>query len=303
MDTATKTTDLVKGLGELMLSGVQEQIDASIAKAIDEHKAKFGVRKIEVTLPDGSSKKLEGRVNPKFDLALKIAATGQAICLVGPAGTGKSYMAQQIAKALNLRFFEKSITETTTEGDLLGKMTLRDNNMTYVQSNLVTFYEEGGAFFLDEVDNGNPNALNVMNGALALPRMFVEARQQAGLSAFVKRHDQFRLIAAANTYMSGGSVMYSGRNGLDAAFTDRFQLITVDYDTELESAMATRKVCDFVWDLRRKIGDHGLRRVAGTRLIQKMATYEEIGLDWDTIKGLCFEGWSKDDQVRVGYHA
>jgi hypothetical protein len=56
---------------------------------------------------------------------------------------------------------------------------------------------------------------------------------------FIKRHKTFRLVLAANTWGTGATRQYVGRNQLDASTLDRFCLATifVTYDESLESSL------------------------------------------------------------------
>ena len=57
----------------------------------------------------------------------------------------------------------------------------------------------------------------------------------------VKRHEDFILIATANTFGNGANAQYVGRNQLDSATLDRFVTIEWGYDEELEMAIASDK--------------------------------------------------------------
>ena len=100
----------------------------------------------------------------------------------------------------------------------------------YVRTAFRNAFEHGGVFLFDEVDNGNANALGVVNSALANGSM-------AFPDGMVKRHPDFLCVASANTYGRGADRQYVGRQALDAAFMDRFEVIHVDYDEALEEAL------------------------------------------------------------------
>jgi MoxR-like ATPase len=54
----------------------------------------------------------------------------------------------------------------------------------------------------------------------------------------VDAHPDFHLIATGNTYGSGGNRQYVGRQALDAATLDRFVVIDVPVDEQLEQRIA-----------------------------------------------------------------
>src|SRR5699024_2303605 len=84
---------------------------------------------------------------------------------------------------------------------------------------------------LDEIDAGNPNVLAALNSALA-------NNYCAFPDGMVKRHDNFRVIAAANTFGSGANIVYAGRNPIDGATKDRFVFIDFDIDENMERQIA-----------------------------------------------------------------
>ena len=123
------------------------------------------------------------------------------------------------------------------------------------RSQFVEFYEEGGLFLLDEIDAADANVLLVINQALAnghLPLPNRITNPQA------KRHSDFVLIAAANTFGNDANRMYVGRNQLDESTLDRFRIgqVVMDYDRELEkSILADSDLLQRLWTIRRKAAD------------------------------------------------
>ncbi len=145
--------------------------------------------------------------------------------LVGPAGSGKTSAAQQVAEALNLPFYSISVGGQTTQSQIIGYM---DAGGRYVSTVFRQAYQNGGIFLLDEVDAGNANVLTVLNAALA-----------NGVYAFpdgmIQRNADFVCLAAANTWGQGADRQYVGRNQLDAATLDRFMgKLFWEYDEEME---------------------------------------------------------------------
>lgn len=146
--------------------------------------------------------------------------------LVGPAGSGKTTMGEQIAKVLKRKFYMAS--RVTSEYKLTG---FRDATGNVVRTAFREAFEHGGVFLFDEVDASDPDALTSFNAALA-----------NGYADFpdgmVQRHKDFAAIAAGNTFGRGADRQYVGRNQLDAATLDRFQVFEVDYDERLEAQLS-----------------------------------------------------------------
>jgi hypothetical protein len=168
-----------------------------------------------------------GRQHCRFPLLLSGLAAGCNVLLVGPAGTGKTSAARHAAEALGLTFACLSVGPQTSKSDLLGFV---DAGGTYRESLFVRAYREGGVFLLDELDAGNAGVLTVLNAALAGDVMATPA-------GMVSRSPRFLAVAAANTFGTGASRQYVGRNQLDAATLDRFLMVEWPIDEGLEAAM------------------------------------------------------------------
>lgn len=189
--------------------------------------AKTQPKVTEVHLGTGEIRKVDGVQHAIFPKVLIGLSEREALWLVGPAGTGKSTIAEQAAQALGLDFSSRSCSAQTTETHLTGYM---DATGTYRTTEFRERYEKGGVFLLDEVDNGNPNVLTVLNSALSNNFM-------AFPDGMVRRHQDFVLVATANTFGNGATAEYVGRNAIDKAFVDRFSFMEVNYDRAVEEAM------------------------------------------------------------------
>ena len=170
---------------------------------------------------------IQGVLHNRFTDILHTVGAGVHAYLVGSAGTGKSTIGRQVADSLNVPFASKSVSGQTPESSLVGYMAGGGN---YVGTEFRRIFEFGGVFLLDEVDNGNPNVLNVLNSALANDSM-------AFADGMVSRHKDFVAIATANTYGNGATAEYVGRNPIDKAFLNRFATIDIDIDENVEDAM------------------------------------------------------------------
>jgi cobaltochelatase CobS len=218
----------------------------------------------EIKIGEHEVRKLDGIQHHMFAKVLANIASGVPSYLVGPAGTGKSTIAQNASQALGLEFRSKSCSSQSTESSLLGYMSATGD---YVGTGFREAFEHGYVYLLDEVDNGNANILTVLNSALSNNFM-------AFPDGMVKRHENFVLIATANTFGHGATAEYVGRNPLDAAFLDRFASLTIGYDNEVEEAMLQSVGLDSVlatkWlkvvrQCRQNATDYGLRVVVSPR--------------------------------------
>ncbi|MDH5259361.1 MAG: AAA family ATPase [Gammaproteobacteria bacterium] len=160
----------------------------------------------------------------KFSEVLTLASVGQSVLLTGEKGSGKTTLAIQIAEALERPFFSMSMTRQTTLSHLMGFMSV---NGTYVPSLLRKAVEDGGVFLLDEIDAADANVLlslnSIENGFVTFP------------TGNVQCHKDFYLMATANPQNEHSH--YTGRSKLDGATLDRFDIIEVHRDANLESTL------------------------------------------------------------------
>jgi hypothetical protein len=163
-----------------------------------------------------------------FQALLRIVKARRNSWLCGPAGSGKTTSANEVAKLLGLKFFAKSVGPQVTESSLLG---YQDANGKTVRTLLREAFEFGGVFLLDEVDAASPAVLVVINALLANDCASFP-------DAVVEKHADFVLIAGANTIGLGADRQYVGRQQIDAATLDRFVLLDWPYDPRIEAAAA-----------------------------------------------------------------
>jgi hypothetical protein len=93
---------------------------------------------------------------------LLMVAVGTSPFLVGPAGSGKTTLAEQVAKCMGRQFYTAS--RVTSEYKLVGFI---DAQGRTVRTQFREAYEHGGVFLFDEVDASDPDALTAFNAALA----------------------------------------------------------------------------------------------------------------------------------------
>lgn len=251
----------------------------------------------EVHLGNGEITKIDGVQHSVFPEVLVAVSERMPVYLVGPAGTGKSTIGENASKALGLDFYAKSCSAQTTESSLLGFI---DANGNYIATAFRKAYENGGVFLLDEVDNGNPNVLSVLNSALANGVMAFPDRM-------VRRSDNFVAIATANTIGNGATAEYVGRNPLDKAFLDRFANIEVNYDPNVEEAMlksvtgldvATQeKWLRTVYKCRANVQSYGLKVVVSPRAIVNGAKLLRNNIPMNRVAELVILKGLKGDQA------
>lgn len=171
--------------------------------------------------------------HPKFGEILAAMQAGVDVLLVGPAGSGKTTICSHVAGKLGLPFFCLSIGPETLKSDLLGYC---DGGGRYHSTPVRAAFERGGILLLDEFDAGNAGSLTILNSLLANRLASFPDRPQP-----IRASEDFKVICAANTFGRGADRRYCGRNQLDAATLDRFAVIEINYDENLERTIAPDK--------------------------------------------------------------
>ena len=222
--------------------------------------------------------------------------------LVGPAGSGKTYLAKQLAKALGLKYYFKGLSGGTTEAHLFGrKLPQEDGTWGYERSTFVKAYEEGGVFLLDEMDRSDPNVLTALNAALANGHMEVPARVD---NPYAVRHQDFICIGSMNTWGHGRDMLYVGASAQDGATMDRFHPVFMGYDEGLEAELAAcPAVVARFQTIRAKAEQAGLRRAVSMRkTIEISARHKSKGGKLTTTECAqrLVKSWSVEDQKTVG---
>jgi len=205
--------------------------EARIIELIKEHQPKareIVIKKID--MPDVNV----GIQHCQFEKLLKNAVARVPVMLVGPSGSGKTHSAGQLAKALDLEYEALSCNPMTSKTDLLG---YKDANGVYHDTALVRAFRDGKVLMLDEIDASNASVLTALN-------MATSNGQMATPIGMIDKHDNFVLVAGANTWGNGATPDFVGRNKLDLATKKRFFMLAWDYDESIEEQIADAKTAE-----------------------------------------------------------
>lgn len=224
-----------------------------------------------------------------FDDVLMYTAQRESVYLVGPAGSGKTTLAKQVANAVDLPFY--------STGALVMKHELEgfiDPHGNYVETEFYKAFKHGGVYLFDEIDGSSPAAVLAFNGHMA-----------NGVASFpcgmVERHPDFVVIAAANTYGNGADRQYVGRNQLDAASLDRFAFIEMGYDEAMETELSG----DAVWTahvqrIRAAINELKIRHIVSPRASIKGARMLAAGMDQASVEqAYIWKGLGESDIQKI----
>ena len=311
----------------------QEQGDDSKQEQGDDSKQEQGDDSKQEQQPEQSDDDAEWRdmlkaagIDRPHALLRKLfvltAKARQNVLLVGPAGTGKTYLASQLAQLLRLPFSSISCTMGMSESQLTGWLLPvgEAGRFDYVPAPFATSFQSPSVFLLDEVDAADPNVLMLLNSATS--NGFITIPQKLSAPT-LKRHDDMILIAGANTNGSGADDLYSARAALDAATIDRFYPLAVDYDQSYEKSLfvlpgqksraraaawepskapITQETLDHLkgwfFALRTETKKARLSKVVSSRLAQRLVASVAAGVPVEEAKADLLLGWSDDERTR-----
>ena len=267
------------------IDSIRRDAVAAAVAAVEQH------RPVRIEIKQGSEIRVlpNAHRHPVFADVLAALSVRENVYLVGPAGSGKTTIASQAAEALGLPFYSTGAVGMAYQ--LQGFINAEGK---YMETDLYRAYVGGGVFLFDEIDASSAQALLAFNAIAA-----------NDLAAFpcgtVKRHPDFVIIAAANTWGSGADAQYVGRAQLDAATLDRFAFVSMDYDEKLELLISsndewTRHVQAF----RRAVRELKIRAVVSPRASIKGGKLLSAGIPRDKVEEmLLIRGLSQTDIHKV----
>ena len=246
---------------------------------------------------------INGHAHPIFSDLVNRIKCQLPVMLVGEAGTGKTFIAEQVAEYLGRPFATISCTGGMSESQLTGRLLplKAGGTFEYLPTELVRMVKEGGIFLADEFDAADPNVALVLN-QLSANRRLVLPNNPA--EPCIDAHEDFVIIFSANTFGTGSDRMYVGRNQMDAATLDRVVMgtITVDYDNGLERKLVSSTPLRRAYqDVRKKAQAARIRRTVSMRaMINAQTCMDNMG--WsveECIDQLC-KAWTPDERAKCG---
>jgi len=185
--------------------------------------------------------------------------------LYGAAGTGKTYMAEEIANLLGWTLITVNCSQYTSPLDILGGQTIegyQEGRVSMAWENVI--YESDGSsrkvdgvvLLLDELPKIDPNTAGIMNDALAKVKNFKEVPATGGLIRPTIRNGKgvelslqnLFVIATGNVPLNTIDPDYEANFKQDLSLQDRFvgstYKIGYDYQFEFNNIMAGYS---FIW--------------------------------------------------------
>ena len=217
------------------------------------------------------------------------------IYLAGPAGSGKNFTLEQIAKELDIVFyFTNSVQQ---EYQLTGFVDAGGNYHDTQFYRACKQASEGveTMFFLDEMDASIPEVLVKLNMAIA------QGYFEFPNGEVLDFGENIHWVAAGNTVGSGADENYTGRMVLDQASLDRFVIIEFNYSLAIEMKITegNKELVDFIRNIRNKAQVNGIRATFSYRCMTMVTRLEKSGMKMDKILKIAVFKGLDDDTIRV----
>lgn len=235
--TETQTTKIAPTMGQQtpqelmlqamsMLQGSGSIDEAAVEKIVDKRIKAQSAVKVEVVT--AKSVKRVDKAHKNFADAVALVGLGKNVTLIGEAGSGKSFGAIQMARALDQEYAVVSCHGKMQSFDLVGAMSPTTGQ--YISTSLRDAYENGKVLILDEFDRSNNETTIALNGILA-------GDCYGFPDGMVQRHADFKVIACQNTFGTGTSKVYGSAKPQDGSTLTRFTRVPWDIDSKLEKAI------------------------------------------------------------------
>jgi len=258
----------------------EQRIKDTLPDIVEGLKAEIQKGHITIVIPERGEFNVQSTDHPKMaDVVMSLQVQRKAM-LVGPAGTGKTYMVADIASRLKLPFYKYSCSRDSSVHDLLGYK--QPASEIYLETVFLKAYEEGGVFLVDEYDAMSGDMALFFNG-VADGSKFISIPHRDSKPTATK-HKDFLLVMCGNTW-GKGSIEYSGRDFQDMALMDRFRFCRhyIGYHTTLE---------------RTWLGDNYQFAIKLRQTLESLGSYLSTR-NFEDIKLLIQMGQSKDQIIEM----
>lgn len=220
-----------------------------------------------IKVADKEPTKIEGVTHEKFDEICALVNMNKCVYLFGPAGSGKTEIAKQVADALGLEYYMTGAV--TQEYKLEG---FRDAAGHYHDTELYKAVTRGGLFMFDELDSSLAEALILTNSLTANKYLVF------GNGERVQAHPNFRIIAAGNTNGAGATEEYIARYQLDASTLNRFIFVDIDYSPAIEKALTKgdEDLYNFIRQTRKAARERRMKIIISYRTIIDIKDLKQV---------------------------
>ena len=255
-------------------------------------------RKIIFEVPKRIDVEMEGDQPEIFWIAKSDLEASNNVYLYGGAGTGKTYISQQLAKALNCTLITINCNQYTSPLEIIGGQTIDGyqegklitawGNLTKSDDGVTEGMREGTTgclLLLDELPKIDPNTAGLLNDALAKIKDSGEKSSIQNARGVTYQKKRFYCIATGNSKLNEESADYVANFRQDLSLQDRFAgstyQIFVDLNVEMKLMTGFLFIFNYLNKLRNVIeSDEGIRRQLGSKAFVSIRIMESLRDTW-----------------------
>lgn len=285
--TADAAADALKDAIEIITAATrggtdEETVRRIVAEMIESHRPSTTITIGDLPTTDLGDEIVHESFEKVVRTLVRFPISGRSAFLYGPPGSGKTYTAEQAARAVGLSCAIVACEPSLMPSALRGFI---DATGTYRSTAFREAYENGGVVVFDEIDNAPPSiTVGLINAAVTASSMVFP-------DGVVRRSPNFRVILTGNTDGNGPTAGFSGRFPLDDSTNDRCRPIFYGYDERVLRAMVGAVVAADVVDsivaavdqIRRNLTDGGIRGNITPRAALAAAVMVADGESWEDI--------------------
>lgn len=218
---------------------------------------------------------------PDFLKIIDDIVLGHNVFLVGPAGSGKTFLAEEVAKKLKRQYVTINCSQYTSPTEIKGGPTIEG----YQEGGLIDCWENGKILILDELPKIDPNTAGLLNEALAKTKVKVGTSRAViynGKNEPKNKKEGFGVIATGNVFPTAESASYTANTRQDLSLLDRFSgsVYYIGFNEELEKMTAGWLIVYSVgMRLRQWILDNRVDSTISLRWIETAASVFKLEMD------------------------